>query len=224
MPDPGPMLRFLVCRRAPDGARSILGACPRMADAELVVTTLTGRRDGMQHWIEEDDGAQPGNWTWLLAMPSLDVISRGIAPPVRFGMNPPWTSEPPMPDQPESLRFACPRSTSEAAAEMVISGLELDRAVPFDAYVEHFWSHRRMGNRKYVSQDLIKGHFAERPARGYDWGTGVSEIFAWLIQVDAKLLVWAACEVEHPRPSREARDARQRSHEMLSKIEFLERG
>jgi hypothetical protein len=155
--------------------------------------------------------------------PSLDVIVRLIAPPVRLGARPPWTREAPLPEEPEGLRFARPRSMSDGAAELIISGLELDRDVPFDAYVDHFWSHRRMGYRKYVSQELIKDHFDGRPARGYDWGTGVSEIFGWLIRVDARVLVWAACEVDLDRPSREARDARELSLELLGDIEFLDR-
>lgn len=220
MIEPYPPPRFIVWRQDDNGVRAVVGACHGRRDAQAVVETLEARGHKQHYWVEENRGATTRAAPFLRAAPSLDALGRVTAPPVRLDVEPPWAPVEQITDPTGSLHFE--RPPGEGAARFLVSGLKFDVPVSFEAYVEHHWSSAGLGHRKYVPEELVSADIGGRPARGYDWGTGISEIFAWLIRASPELLIWASCEVYYVWDGGKVREAREVSLELLSRLVFLE--
>jgi hypothetical protein len=218
--EPGP--GFLVWRQDDNGVRAIVGACHRKDDALRVVQTLEARGHKQHYWVEESGEEAARLVPFVFGAPSLGVLGRITAPPVRLDLAPSWTAATRRTDPAGTLRFEWPPRRHEGGVELVVAGWKLDAPVSFDAFVEDYWSNARLGYRKYVPEEVVRSQLGGRPACGYDSGTGVSEIFAWLIQASQMILVWAACEVYITLEGGSPRDAVDVSREILSGLVFLD--
>ncbi|APR85602.1 Hypothetical protein A7982_10951 [Minicystis rosea] len=183
--------------------------------------TLEARGHKQHYWVEENRGA-PRTTPILFAAPPLGVLARIVAPPVRLDVEPPWVPQTGADYPTEFLRFECPFGPEKGGAEALLFGVKLDVPVSFEAFVEHHWSTAAIGYHNPTPEELVRHEFGGRPAYGYDWGTGVSEIFGWHIRARADLLIWAACEVYIPPDGGRRPPARDVSIELLERLVFLD--